>query len=76
MEKRKLKITLEVLNEVTVHFLETEQFIEERLELRPKVSQRKYNSGRGNLSSFYKSISKALEQKNNFYCVGFKAEMF
>ena len=32
MEKRKLKITLEVLNEVFVEFLETKQFIEEHLE--------------------------------------------
>ena len=31
-EKRKLKITLEVLNEVSVQFLETKQFIEGDLE--------------------------------------------
>ena len=29
MEKRKLEITLEVLQEVSVEFLETKQFIEE-----------------------------------------------
>ena len=32
MEKRKLKITLEVLHEVTADFPETKEFIEERLE--------------------------------------------
>ena len=32
MEKRKLKITSEVLNEVTAEFPETKEFIEERLE--------------------------------------------
>ena len=32
MEKWKLKITLEVLNEVKVEFPETKKFIEERLE--------------------------------------------
>ena len=32
MEKQKLKISLEVLNEVTVKFLETKQFIEKHLE--------------------------------------------
>ena len=32
MEKQKLKITLEVLDEVSVEFPETKQFIEEHLE--------------------------------------------
>ena len=32
MEKRKLKITLEVLNEVIAEFPETKEFIAERLE--------------------------------------------
>ena len=32
MEKQKLKITLEVLNEVSVEFPETKQFLEEHLE--------------------------------------------
>ena len=32
MEKRKLKITLEELNEITAEFPETKEFIEERLE--------------------------------------------
>ena len=32
MEKRKLKVTLELLNEVSVEFSETKQFIEEYLE--------------------------------------------
>ena len=44
---------------------------------RAKVSQRKYISGRGNLSS-YKPRSKEAAQKNIFYFVmlGFKAEKF
>ena len=42
------------------------------------MSQRKYISGRGNLSSYYKPRSKEAEQKNIFYFVmlGFKAETF
>ena len=32
MEKRKLKISLEVLNDVTAEFPETKEFIEEHLE--------------------------------------------
>ena len=32
MEKRKLKITIAVLNEVSLEFPETKQFIEEHLE--------------------------------------------
>ena len=32
MEKRKLKITLKVLDEVKVKFLQTKKFIEQRLE--------------------------------------------
>ena len=31
MEKRKIKITLEVLNEVVAEFSKTKEFIEERL---------------------------------------------
>ena len=41
MEKRKLKITLKVLNEVIAEFPETKEFIEERLEqkcLKEKIS--------------------------------------
>ena len=41
MEKRKLKITLEVLNEVTAEFPETIEFMEKRLEqkcLKEKIS--------------------------------------
>ena len=41
MEKWKLKITSEVLNEVTAAFPETKEFIEERLEqkcLKEKIS--------------------------------------
>ena len=41
MEKLKLKITLEVLNEVTAEFPETIEFIEERLE-RQSVPKRIY----------------------------------
>ena len=32
MDKRKLKVTLEVLNEVLVDFPETKQFIEDQLD--------------------------------------------
>ena len=41
MEKRKLKITLEVLNEVTAEFPETKEFIEKCLDqkcLKEKIS--------------------------------------
>ena len=41
MEKQKLKITLEVLNEFTAEFPETKEFIEERLDqkcLKEKIS--------------------------------------
>ena len=63
MEKRKLKITPEVLNEVTADFPETKEFIEECLE---QGGLKKYISGRGNLS-FHKPRSKELVRKNIFF---------
>ena len=63
MEKRKLKVTLGVLNEVSVECMETKKF-------RTEMSQRKYISGRDHLFSFYKPRSKELTQETFFivYC--------
>ena len=57
IEKREHKITLEVLNEVSVEFPETKQFIEEHLE---QECLKKYISKRGSLFSFYKPRNKEL----------------
>ena len=72
MEKRKLKITLEVLNEVRA------EIPNYRSTFRAKVSQRKDISRRGNLY-FYKSRSKELPHKKHvfyFVVLCFKIETF
>ena len=50
MEKQKLNITLEVLNEVSIKFPETKQFIQEHLE--QKCLKEKHISRRDNLLFF------------------------
>ena len=72
MEKRKTKITLEVLNEVAAEFSKTKEFIEERL---------KQKFVKENISVdevIFLFTSKELAEKNIFYFIvlGFKAETF
>ena len=72
MEKRKIKITLEVLNEVAAEFSKTKEFIEERL---------KQKFVKENISAdevIFLFTSKELAEKNIFYFIvlGFKAETF
>ena len=50
MEKQKLNITLEVLNEVSINFPETKQFIQEHL--KQKCLKEKHISRRDNLLFF------------------------
>ena len=73
MEKRKLKITLEVLNEVTAEFPETKEFREERLEQKCLKENILVDE-----VTFLFTRSKELLLKNIFYFVvlGFKAETF
>ena len=72
MNKRRLRITWEVLNEVKVQFQETKEFIEELLEHEFLIE-----NGRGNYF-FYKTRIKELTQKKTIFFVmlDFKAEMF
>ena len=63
MDKRRFGITLKVLNEVKVHFPETKEFIEERLE----QEYLEENISAEEVTFFYKPRSKELAQKNIFY---------
>ena len=72
MEKRKLTVTLKVLDKVKVQFSQTKKFIEERLEqecLKENISVEE-------VIFVFRSLE--LAQKNIFYFVmlGFKAETF
>ena len=72
MEKRKLTITLKVLDIVKVQFSQTKKFIEERLEqecLKENISVEEV---------IFVFTSLELAQKNIFYFImlGFKAETF
>ena len=70
MEKRKIKITLEVLNEVAVEFSKTKEFIEERLK------QRFVKENISVDEVIFLFTSKELAEKNIFYFIvlGLKAE--
>ena len=63
MNKRRLRITWEVLNEVKVQFQGTKEFVEELLEHEFLIE-----NGRGNYF-FYKTRIKELTQKKTiFFC--------
>ena len=76
MEKLKLKITLEVLNEVTAEFPETIEFIEERLE-HQSVPKKIYQWKR--YFMFLQAQKKRGSAKKiifYFVVLGFRAETF
>ena len=75
MEKRKLKITLEVLNEVIAEFPETKEFIAERLEQKCA----KENISVEEVIFIFASLKTMTQRRKNifyFVVLGFKAETF